>query len=120
MPVRALPLNPSLEHLKYQAKDLLKGLAARDPVVAQRIREFQPQWTKASDAEIFAAPFRLADAQLAIARESGFASWARLKRRIEKPKPGDRVSLPHRERIEDPTFRRGVELIDAGDVGGLQ
>ena len=119
MPVRALPPNPSLEHLKYQAKDLLKGLAARDPAVAQRVREFHPEWTKASDREIFAAPFRLADAQLAIAREYGFASWARLKRRVEKPKPSDDISLPHHERIEDPVFRRGVELIDAGDVGGL-
>ena len=120
MPVRALPPNPSLEHLKYQAKDLLKGLAAHDPAVAQRVREFQPKWTKAADPEIFAAAFSLANAQLAIAREYGFASWARLKRRVEKPKPSDDVSLPHHERIEDSIFRRGVELIDAGDVDGLR
>ena len=35
MPVRALPENPSLEHLKYQAKDLLTGLAAKDPAFAR-------------------------------------------------------------------------------------
>jgi len=120
MPVRALPPNPSLEHLKYQAKDLIKGCAAHDPSVAQRIREFHPRRTKASDAEIFAAPFRLADAQLAIAREYGFATWARLKRRVEKPKPSDQVSLPHHERIEDPIFRDGVRMIDAGDGEGLR
>jgi hypothetical protein len=39
MPVRSLPSNPNLNHLKYQAKDLLKGHAARNPAVAQRIRE---------------------------------------------------------------------------------
>ena len=120
MPVRVLPSNPNLEHLRYQAKDLLKGLAARDASVAQRIREFHPKWVEASDAEIFTASFRLSDAQLAIAREYGFASWTRLKRRIEKPKTSDRVSLPHHERIEEPIFRRAVELIDAGDVEGLR
>lgn len=120
MPVRVLPSNPNLAHLKYQAKDLLKGHAARDASAAQRIREFHPKWVEASDAEIFVASFRLSDAQLAIAREYGFASWARLKRRIETSKESDRVSLPHHERIEDPIFRRAVELIDAGDVEGLR
>lgn len=120
MPVRALPSNPNLEHLKYQAKDLLKGHASHDVSAAQRIREFHPRWAKASDAEIFAAAFRLSDAQLAIAREYGFASWARLKRRVEKPRLSDDVNLPHQERIEDADFRRGVELIDAGDVEGLR
>ena len=68
MPVRRLPDNPSLEHLKYQAKDLLKDHAARSAAAAQRIREFHPDWRKSSDAEIFAADLRLSDAQLAIAR----------------------------------------------------
>lgn len=120
MPVRSLPANPSLEHFKYQAKDLLKGHASGDATIAQRIREFHPQWAKASDAEIFAAQLRLSDAQFAIAREYGFASWARLKRRIEQPKPGDEASLPRHERIQDPTFRRAVELIDEGDAKGLR
>ena len=120
MPVRPLPPNPSLEHLKYQAKDLLRGIAANDPGAAQRIREFHPGWTQASDEEVFRASFRLSDAQLAIAREYGFANWTRLKRRIERPRPSDQISLPHHERIEDPVFRRGVELIDAGDVQGLR
>jgi hypothetical protein len=120
MPVRPLPENPSLQHLKYQAKDLLKGYRAHDPAAAQRIREFHPRWTRASDAEIFAAHLTLSDAQLAIAREYGFVSWARLKRRIEKPKPADEVALPHHERIEDPVFRRAVDLIDAGDIERLR
>ena len=120
MPVRLLPENPSLQHLRYQAKDLLKGHREHDPALAQRIREFHPRWRDASDAEIFATHLTLSDAQLAIAREYGFASWPRLKRRIEKPKPSDEVTLPHHERIEDPIFRRGVELIDAGDVEGLR
>lgn len=120
MPVRPLPERPSLQHLKYQAKDLLNGHAAHDPAVAQRIREFHPRWAKASDSEIFAAHLTLSDAQLTIARECGFPSWTKLKRRVERPKPGDQLNLPHHERIEDPIFRSAVDLIDAGDVEGVR
>jgi hypothetical protein len=120
MPVRRLPANPNLNHLKYQAKDLLKSHAARNPAAAQLIREFHPRFSKSSDAAIFDAPLRVSDAQLTIAREAGFPSWTRLKRHIEKPTLTDRLDLPHHERIEDPTFRRAVELIDAGDAAGLR
>lgn len=120
MPVRPLPSKPNLEHLKYQAKDLLKGHSARNPGVAQRIREFHPRFVSASDDEIFATQLSVSDVQLAIARESGFQSWTRLKRHIEKPTLSDQLSLPHHERIEDATFRHGVELLDAGDVAGLR
>jgi hypothetical protein len=120
MPVKPLPPNPNLDHLKYQAKDLLKAHAARDPQVGQRIREFHPRFHSSSDAAIFHTRLRLSDAQLTIARESGFPSWARLKRRIEKPTPADNLSLPHQERIENPAFRRAVNLLDAGDVAGLR
>ncbi len=85
MPVRRLPSNPNLDHLKHQAKDVLKEHSARTPGVAQRIREFHPRFSRATDAEIFDAQLRLSDAQLIIAREYGFPSWARLKRHIEKP-----------------------------------
>jgi hypothetical protein len=117
MPVRRLPPNPNLDHLKYQAKDLLKEHAARDAGAAQRVREFHPRFSRASDAEIFAVPLKLSDAQLTIARESGFPSWPRLKKHVEKP--GD-LNLPHHERIEDPVFRHAVDLIDAGDAVGLR
>jgi len=120
MPVRVLPPNPSLEHLKHQAKDLLKEHAAHIPSVAQRIREFHPRFRRASDKEIFDAHLKLSDAQLTIARESGFPSWPRLKRHIEKPSLADRLNLPHHERIEDPIFRQAVDLLDAGDVARLR
>jgi hypothetical protein len=120
MPVRRLPPNPSLDHLKYQAKDLLKAKAMRDPATAQLMREFHPRFGGATDAEIFDAPLKLSDAQLTIAREAGFPSWARLKRHVEKPTLADRLDLPHHERIEDPTFRRAVNLLDAGDIAGLR
>src|ERR1700726_4326812 len=120
MPVRRLPPDPNLDHLKYQAKDLLKERTACTPEVAQRIREFHPRFRRATDAEIFGAHLSLSDAQLTIAREYGFPSWARLKRHIEKPTLSDRLDLPHQQRIENAIFRRAVELLDAGDVAGLQ
>jgi hypothetical protein len=120
MPVKRLPSNPSLDHLKYQAKDLLREHTARNPGAAQRIREFHPRFTAAMDDEIFDAHLSLSDAQLTIAREYGFPSWTRLKRHIEKPTLADQLNLPHHERIEDAVFRRAVDLLDAGDVAGLR
>ena len=46
-----------------------------------------------------------------------FPAGPRLKRHIEKPTLADRLNLPHHERIEDPIFRRAVDLIDAGRRG---
>ncbi len=120
MPVRPLPASPNLDHLKYQAKDLLRAVAARKAAAAQRIREFHPRFRGSSDAEIFSAKLRLSDAQLTIARESGFPTWARLKRRVENPTIADELQRPHHERIEDPPFRHAVELLDSGDVAALK
>jgi hypothetical protein len=120
MPVRRLPSNPNLDHLKYQAKDLLKGHAARNLAVAQRIREFHPHFRDANDDEIFTADFKLGGAQLAIAREHGFASWARLKAHVEGTPLSNQANLPHHERIEDAVFRCAVNLLDAGDTAGLR
>jgi ankyrin repeat protein len=120
MPVRSLPSNANLNHLRYQAKDLLKTHAARDPGAAQRLREFHPRFNQATDPAIFDAHLKLGDAQLAIAREYGFPSWARLKKHIEAPAIADRLDLSHHERIENATFRHAVDLLDAGDVTGLR
>ena len=120
MPVRRLPANPNLDHLKHQAKDLLKERTAHALEVAQRIREFHPGFCRATDAEIFDTQLSLSDAQLTIAREYGFSSWARLKRHIEKPTLSDRLDLPHQQRIENAVFRRAVEILDAGDIVGLR
>ena len=120
MPVKRLPANPNLDHLKYQAKDLLRDHAFRGQGVSQRIREFHPRFARATDADIFDAQLKLNDAQLTIAREHGFPSWARLKRHIQSPTLSDQLNLPHHERIEDATFRRAVNLLDAGDVAGLR
>ena len=120
MPVRRLPSQPNLDHLKHQAKDLVKEHGAGDLAAAQRIREFHPRFSRSADDEIFAASLKLSDAQLTIAREAGFQSWPRLKRLIENPTEADQLNLPHHERIADAQFRRAVDLLDAGDAAGLR
>jgi len=120
MPTKHLPLHANLDHLKYQAKDLLKGHHARSAEAAQRIREFYPSLQGKRDEAIFSAQFGVSSAQLTIAREYGFASWARLKAHVaESPLP-ERSDLPHHERIEDARFRHAVDLLDVGDAEGLR
>ena len=79
---KQLPPNPSLEHLKSQAKQLLKAHKEGSLDAFQRIRSFFPKLSDATDAEIQSTAFGLQDAQLVIAREYGFASWTRLKEAV--------------------------------------
>ena len=118
MPTKRLPARPSIEHLRHQAKDLLEHRNAAELEAFQRIREFHPRFIGMTDREIQMATFTLSDAYLTIAREYGFASWARLNTYV---KQGERskLHLPPHERIQDSTFRRAVDLLDDGDVEGL-
>ena len=79
---KQFPPNPSLEHLKSQAKQLLKAHEGGSLDARQRIRSFFPKLSDATDTEIQDAAFGLQDAQLVIAREYGFASWTRLKEEV--------------------------------------
>ena len=119
MPTKQLPANANLDHLKHQAKDLIRQHALKEPGSAQRLREFHPGLRLGTDQEIFSTHLTLSDAQLAIAREYGFASWARLKRHTEKRGLSDNLALPYHERIEDAAFRSAVNMIDAGEIPGL-
>lgn len=73
MPVRELPARPNLEHLKKQARQLLRGILQEDASAVDRFHE----------AQVTHAPTaRLAQAQLVIAREYGFDNWANLKAQV--------------------------------------
>lgn len=119
MPVIPLPSDPDLEHLKHQAKDLMRAQQAATPEACQRIREFHPRFRSAPDDAIAGAAFALGDAQLTIARERGFPSWPRLRAFVQSANHND-LNLPKHERIRDPLFRRAVDLMDAGDEDGLR
>jgi hypothetical protein len=66
-----LPARPDLHQLRIQAKDLIKRARAGDAAAAARINVVSERLT-------------LAAAQLALAREYGFASWARLKAEVKR------------------------------------
>jgi uncharacterized protein len=67
----ALPPRPDLDQLRTLAKELVRAAKAGEPPAVERLRAVS-------------APMRLAGAQLAIAREYGFSSWAPLKRDVER------------------------------------
>lgn len=81
--MRTLPENPSLEHLKTQAKDLLSSFRAGDPEAIDRLRAALPALQGQSREQVAAYPAKLHDAQSAIAREYGEKSWANLADRVE-------------------------------------
>jgi len=89
MDAKEVPARPNLEQYKKQAKDLVKifnDLRARkasDPEVIQRLKKYHPRFVELPDFEIAIARFRLADAQLVIAREHGFESWTKFAKHIE-------------------------------------
>jgi hypothetical protein len=120
MPTKNLPSNSNVADLEAQVEDLRRAHAKRDPQAAHRIREFHPDSHDSSDTQIQQTQLRLRDAQLTIAREYGFLSWETLNNHIEKPSRAGDLNLLHHERIEDPVFRRAVDLLDAGDADGLR
>lgn len=65
-----LPARPSLDHLRHEARDLLRAAQSGDTAAVARIRAVSGTLT-------------LAGAQLALAREYGFASWPRLKAEVD-------------------------------------
>jgi hypothetical protein len=131
MPTKSLPDNPSLAHLKYQAKDLLGSHKTGNPEACSRIREFHPKFTRTSDGEIQSVRISLADAQLVVAREYGFKSWPMLKRHVQafarsnasgsSAKPSN---TPGALRLDSDCFeslaRDFVSAYDSGDPPALQ
>ena len=86
--IRPLPSRPSLEYERKQAKALLRQLRAGDPEAIARGRALHPGLNSAEPASV-----RLADAQLVLAREYGFASWPRLVRYFDAA--ARRPLVPH-------------------------
>jgi hypothetical protein len=80
---RGLPERPHLDVPKREARELLDDWRRRDPDALERIRRRHPRFREADDPALAEAAFRLNDAQLVIAREYGFTTWAQLKQRVE-------------------------------------
>lgn len=78
-----LPANPSLEHLRKQAKQVRDLVRAGRNDAIKMARELHPRWTGASLTTTGWAGFTLADAQLVVARSYGFPSWRRLREYVD-------------------------------------
>jgi uncharacterized protein (TIGR03067 family) len=81
---RHLPARPNLEHLRTQAKALLTKLREGDAQAAQTFAEHLPEAARLSAEQVLKRGFRLADAQAAIARKTGFAAWPGLARHVDR------------------------------------
>ena len=79
-----LPARPHLDHLRRQAKALLAALESRDADAVATILEHLPAAQGMTAEQVSGTRFRLADAQSAIARKSGFGSWPQLARHVEQ------------------------------------
>ena len=73
--MKSLPARPSLESLRKQAKKLARDIAAGDAGAIARVRAHVPNADRA---------VTLRNAQLAIAREYGFAGWHDLIAEVRK------------------------------------
>jgi ankyrin repeat protein len=72
--------NPYLEPYRKQAKQLVRAWRSWETAALQRIKQRHPQFREMTLEEIRAGGFKLADAQLVIAREASFESWPKLRK----------------------------------------
>jgi uncharacterized protein (TIGR03067 family) len=79
-----LPARPNLDHLRRQAKALLASLRSGDAEAAATLLSHLPVARGMTLQQVREAAFRLADAQSAIARKTGFASWPALARHVDQ------------------------------------
>jgi hypothetical protein len=94
--VPPLPSRPNLDHLKKQAKDLLRLYEAGDPRAFERLRTSLPSARDTHDAALTTRGLRLHDMQSCVAREYGFPSWDALRAYVEHGQTDDPSHLIHR------------------------
>src|SRR5918993_2357595 len=102
---RGLPDRPHLDVPRREARELLADWRKGDRDALERIRGRHPRFGTSDEAAIATGPFRLADAQLVVAREYGFAHWAELKQRIEANSPARALALAIRADDRDAVVR---------------
>jgi hypothetical protein len=96
----SLPVRPSLEQLRKQAKDLLRDCKNGDSNALERMRRHKPDDTEPA----------LASAHFTLAREYGFESWPTLVHHVEaiirsQPSGFDARSAPHGLSTRPPFYK---------------
>jgi len=108
--MQPLPVRSNLEHLKKQAKDLLRRYYSGDPEAIARFERVLPFVLQRNPDEKVSRRLRLHDAQSCVARDYGFPSWLDLTNYVEAQ------SLARADRTG--RMRRWLALIYGGDVTG--
>lgn len=108
--MQTLPPRAHPDHLKKQAKELLRLYRDGDPRALARLIQSLPAAAHRTPAEVIALQLRLHDAQSCIAREYGFSSWADLNAFVE----ADAVA----RQAQSTLVRRWLDLAYGGDVTG--
>ncbi len=83
MPTDSLPANPSIEQLKAHAKTLRDLVRADVTGAIDLVCEHHPRLGSLAAGSSEAMAFKLADAQLTLARHYGFVSWTKLRQHVE-------------------------------------
>lgn len=81
--MKPLPDQPDINHLKKQAKDLLKAYRQDNAEAVRRLQAALPAARGKPPETLRAMDLRLHDAQSCIAREYGLSSWADLRSLVE-------------------------------------
>ncbi len=105
-----LPDRLNLDHLKKQAKELIRLYRSRDAAAMARFRSTLPATAGLSNEDLWSLGLRLHDAQSCVAREYGFASWPDLKRYVEVQ------AVAQKER--SARILHWAQLLYSGDVSG--
>ncbi len=113
-----LPSHANLEHLRKQAKALLRAVQQGEPEAIGRVKPHVRRLHGVGDRDIAEASVTLTEAQLAVARTYGFADWATMKKQIQA-QDADRLcalGLPAdpKERLE--MLRKAIRENDEGRV----
>ncbi|MEP7355411.1 MAG: hydrolase [Acidobacteriota bacterium] len=82
MPAKPLPARPNLDQYKKQAKDLAKACTAAEPDALDRVRSHHPRYRDLAAPDLLRISVKLADAQLTIAREHAFETWAHFSQHL--------------------------------------
>lgn len=127
-------LRHTLEHLRDEAKRLLKLARHGDPVIVARLRAALPRLAALDEAHV-RETVKLADVQHAIARTLAFESWGALKAHLDARAPIHARAEQFLEAFRNDQLQRARQILEStpelarhsihtaaavGDLGAVQ
>ena len=110
-PSSVLPTRPNLEHLRNQAKDLLKAYRSGEPSALARFRASLPRYSLLTDDDLRRLSLSLGDAQRVVAAEYGFPNWLHLRHYVERKDGANMIEMTvDHVRVNNVTNLRTVVL----------